>query len=597
MQPTEEQQAVLDAKSRVINVNARAGTGKTTTLLFLAGLYPEARILYLVFNRKARDEAARKFPANVQAHTLHSLAFRHEGFRWKDNIGNFTPAHLLPAFEGTADAQQLASLAHQFLTFFLNSPLERLEDGTEPFMAELAQTPAQLFESQTDRIVGAARELATAWNRREMECPHDFYLKLFHKSGAFLRALDQYDLVLVDEGQDLSWVVLDALRRCRRPIVLVGDTHQRIYGFRYAVDAMRRLPSGESLDLTLSFRFGAPVADLATSFIQEAKRDGRFLVRGHPDVESRVRIAGEPPKNKCAILSRKNFSLFTNAVELRQAGASFCFERDIAGVLGRVLDVFYLLNEQRNKVRDDFIRSFRSMQHLDDYVEATDDFQLKGMAQIVRRYQSEFPGIVFEMMKENRATTESGNPDAVVLSTVHASKGQEYRTVQVDADVAETLANAENHGSPETFLDEVNLAYVAFTRASHHLRVPLGFLEVLTVEWNDTLRRLEYFGSTKRKSRMRKRSEKHRRMAPGQARAAKNGKKARRRGLGGGASHECDESGEATEDFWPVGSRVMTAHGPGRIVQVEGTRCLVDLESQQGRVWENRGQLAEPERT
>ena len=75
MKPTEEQQAILDSTGRVLLINARAGTGKTTTLQMIASANPDLKILYLVYNRKAKDEADGKFPNNVESRTVHSLAF------------------------------------------------------------------------------------------------------------------------------------------------------------------------------------------------------------------------------------------------------------------------------------------------------------------------------------------------------------------------------------------------------------------------------------------------------------------------------------------------------------------------------------------
>jgi len=40
MKPAEEQQAILDATGRVLRVNARAGTGKTTTLQMITSAHP-----------------------------------------------------------------------------------------------------------------------------------------------------------------------------------------------------------------------------------------------------------------------------------------------------------------------------------------------------------------------------------------------------------------------------------------------------------------------------------------------------------------------------------------------------------------------------
>ena len=117
MKPTEEQQAILDAIGRVLLVNARAGTGKTATLRMIASANPDRKTLYLVFNRKAREEAEEKFPGNVKVQTVHSFAFE---AKWKDQVGPFTFADMLLGFKGRKSGHQLAALSHDFLEFFLN---------------------------------------------------------------------------------------------------------------------------------------------------------------------------------------------------------------------------------------------------------------------------------------------------------------------------------------------------------------------------------------------------------------------------------------------------------------------------------------------
>ena len=79
MTPTDEQKAILKATGRVVRINARAGTGKTTTLSMLAKKHRNKRILYLVFNRKAREEAQKAFPSNANVLTIHALAYRKGG--------------------------------------------------------------------------------------------------------------------------------------------------------------------------------------------------------------------------------------------------------------------------------------------------------------------------------------------------------------------------------------------------------------------------------------------------------------------------------------------------------------------------------------
>ena len=72
MKPTIEQKAILHSTGQVVRINARAGTGKTTTLMMLAEKHRDKHILYPVFNRKARENALNSFPPNLTVHSLYT---------------------------------------------------------------------------------------------------------------------------------------------------------------------------------------------------------------------------------------------------------------------------------------------------------------------------------------------------------------------------------------------------------------------------------------------------------------------------------------------------------------------------------------------
>lgn len=571
MKPTDEQEAVLAANGRIIRVNARAGTGKTTTLVMLSEKYRHQRILYLVFNSKARENAQQRFPKNVQVHTIHSFAFRHEGRNWKENLGSFSVADMLPMFGRGKVAHLLAAMSHQFLTYFLNSPFNKLEDAPESFIKYLPKDAAVIFQKHTEKIIRSCREIATAWNRREKDCPHDFYLKLFHRSGMFKKALNRFNMVLVDEAQDLSPIMLDALEKCRGRIVLVGDTHQQIYSFRYAIDAMRGLPCDQELQLTLSFRFGSAIAELASLFIGEAKKEHKFRISGNPEKSSQVSVSSSAPfssqNGTSAILSRTNLALFAGAMRMRAEKKSFRFERDLQSVLFRTLDVYWLSREQKSKIRDKLIGTFGSLSHMREYAETMNDFQLLGMHQIVKRYGDDsFPSVVFEMSDISRGRNGADNQHGVVLSTVHSAKGMEYDQVYIDGDVAETLAAAER-GDAEQFEEEVNVAYVGFTRAGKHLCLPPVFQTLLTKRWKNHLRTLKERSASKQTKS-----------------GVKNGGTSIRYPIR--RTHTMKQSKPAGLRFSiRLGDRVQTPNGPGKVIEIARTQCLVDLENQPARIW------------
>jgi hypothetical protein len=576
LSPTDEQRAILEARGRIVKINARAGTGKTTTLRMLAEKHGPRRILYLVFNRRARESAREAFPPNTAAYTLHALAYRGEGHQWPVT-NSFGPVDLLPAFRH--DRQTMASLTFEFLTFFLNSAHLRLEDATNGFAALLAGERLEIYQDRRDAIVAASRELAGAWYHRKRDVPHDFYLKMFHKSGGFERALNRYDTVLVDEGQDLSPIMLDALARCRSRIVVVGDTHQQIYGFRHAVNAMERLEADQTLDLSLSFRFGQPIADLATALIREAKGEKGFSIRGNPGQRSTVGFfdhLGRVPRD-AALLSRTNLALFGNAIQLRDKGAAFQFERDLQPTLFRVLDVFWLQSERRDAVRDPFIASFVDYEKLKRYADKMEDYPLIGMCQIVEKHGDQFPAVIFEMAERCRrpGIDDNGGAGAVVtLSTVHSAKGQEYRQVYVHADIADSLERAwSGEGSPE----DINVAYVAVTRPTEKVHLFRGFKKMLTPAWQRLMEKLDGSATVAHRNRPR----------PDLKASAGDIRRHPQRGNRPAAQPAQPTMTRKKPARHPVtvGTRVNTPLGPGQVVEIRGHECLVALDSGRARVW------------
>jgi len=482
LKPTAEQRRILDAGGRVVKINARAGTGKTATLLMLAEKNPGLKILYLVFNSRNRQEAKGKFPPHVHVHTLHSFALssmrgRFEGFE------TIRPSDFLRHYG--AKKETLAALTRMFLVYFLNSPHPKLEDGAGPFHDGLSGELQKLFKTHEAAIVAVSRKTLARWYKDRRDCPHDFYLKLSHHERAFQARLNRYDLVLVEEGQDLSPIMLDALSSFRGRVVLVGDSHQQIYGFRHARDAMRHVAHDRMLDLTRSFRFGPAIARLATRFIRCGKDEPGFLIRGNRGKTSRVycyeRLEALRLGRDTAILCRTNFSLFKNALALRARRVPFRFERDISAELYRTLDVYWLSVRETDRIRDDLIRSFADIGDLKEYAETLEDYQLLKTAEIVKTYERDFPEIVYELLALC-GERDGGRSDALVLSTIHAAKGQEYGAVVLDDDVTANLGAANKKDIPA---EEMNAVYVAMTRAKADLYLPAGMTILFDDEWQD----------------------------------------------------------------------------------------------------------------
>lgn len=77
MQPSDEQASILEtlATGQNVVVDAVAGSGKTTTIVFIAERFPDKRILILTYNQKLKEETRHRLAdhEHVDVHNYHSL--------------------------------------------------------------------------------------------------------------------------------------------------------------------------------------------------------------------------------------------------------------------------------------------------------------------------------------------------------------------------------------------------------------------------------------------------------------------------------------------------------------------------------------------
>ena len=105
----------------------------------------------------------------------------------------------------------------------------------------------------------------------------------------------------------------------------------------------------------------------------------------------------------------------------------FSLEGNIGAIFGRILDVYWLSKEEHDKIRDPFIQSFESLNSLEICARGLDDFQLAGMAKIVREYARILPDAVYDMMKVSKRVTE--RPRTARASSCPQSSGPRVRSI------------------------------------------------------------------------------------------------------------------------------------------------------------------------
>ena len=141
-----------------------------------------------------------------------------------------------------------------------------------------------------------------------------------------------------------------------------------------------------------------------------------------------------------------------------------------------------LYNDKRSMIRDPLIQKMGSMEDLEEYVEKTDDMELSMMVEIVKEYGNEIPSLI-KAIKNKHVDDGKRESADVIFSTVHKSKGMEYDIVHLVNDfMTEERLQTILKEKPEEGLDrgqlneEINLVYVAVTRAKKTLHIPEDLL-------------------------------------------------------------------------------------------------------------------------
>lgn len=484
MKLTEEQTAIVQSEGN-IKINAVAGSGKTTTLLAYAQARPEQKILYLAFNRSVKLEAIRKFKEadchHIEIETAHSLAYRAvvRGSRFRIQQNDLTTyqikdvLNLKPKGEALSE-YILAGHISRCMRLFCNSSEPKVQQLD--YLATVSGEEAQDFVKKNyDEIIHQTRLLLAKMNRGEVDITHDFYLKKFQLHDPIL----PYDCILFDEGQDASPAMLDIfMKQDHATRVIVGDTHQQIYRWRFAINSLEQVKDFKGYYLTQSFRLNTPLSKLAEAVIHY-----KYLFTS--DLKIDIAGVGKHRSTKVkATIGRTNLALLVKAIDMLVENGeieSVYFEGNFSSYTyaqdgGSIYDVLSLYNDYKQGIRDKLIRSMPNMDALETYAEKTDDAELKTIIEIVKKYGRKLPYLIKELKQRHVPDEEKKKAD-MVFSTVHRCKGMEYDEVTllddfITQDSIEKLFKEEGTQVAEALTEEINLLYVAVSRTKNKLHIP-----------------------------------------------------------------------------------------------------------------------------
>lgn len=521
MQQNQKKPAVSEAPHVI--VIARAGTGKTTTLVeglklvkrLKTPLRPSEQqeavwnqmrksssartVCFVAFNKSIAIELQNRVPKGCDAMTMHSLGYRtlRKAFG-KIRVNNFRTQDIISELLGTdvrslrrdkievlKGTEKLSGLSKMSLTEPTRDGLAHLAscydvdlNGSGPEV--FALVPRVLERSKdvsADRCISFADMI---WLPVILELP-----------------LYRYDLLLVDEAQDLNCCQQELAQRSGKRLILCGDPKQAIYGFAGAdTESMSRLHkrlSSESrgcveLPLTVTRRCGRAIVEEARALVPDFaahETTGEGSVRTVPfrseedDCDYRSMV-----KKGDMILSRVNAPLTSECFKfLKQGRKARIIGRDFGqGLISTVRKLMkgYIppqpqscegpapeMLELQNRL-ESWLHQEQQKEYSKRHPSEARLIALSDRHNCLMHFGKESSCIEDLIERIDTIFTEAKDNPEIILSSVHKAKGLEADRVFLlrtkDAPIPHPMARSD-----WAIKQEYNLLYVAITRARNEL--------------------------------------------------------------------------------------------------------------------------------
>lgn len=483
-------EALQDPNGGNIQISAVAGAGKTSTIVeALKRVHGSVR--FLVFNKRNADELTQRVPAHVQVQTLNALGFRALNAK-------FRACGLRPKLDGRAvdamvkraladdefravgsDVARTVRLAKAAGLFPVDAVLPAgltwvraglLPDTLETWLDLMEHHGIEPENGAAATVASLARNVLRGL-AEDMDQVIDFDDQLGLAVGLGCH-VERTDWTFVDEAQDLSPLQHALVRLCAGGtgrVVAVGDERQAIYGWRGAAnDSMERMAAElnmRKMPLHVSYRCPRAVVAVAQRYVShiqahDAAPMGTVVEEAKPIDELDAR-AGD------MVLCRTTAPVVRTAWALLRAGTP-------AVVLGRDIGAGIHALVKRLKPKDLADLDVRLTAWLTkecEKADKADDPARRESAEDRAATVRVFAGMA-ETLEDMRTKIDETFNDAktdtvVTCCTIHKAKGLE----------AERVFILDWHKMPPKWAtkdwqieQEVNLQYVAVTRAKSHLQ-------------------------------------------------------------------------------------------------------------------------------
>jgi superfamily I DNA/RNA helicase len=476
--PSELQKSIFEAVENTqdnILVQARAGSGKTTTLLGCAARIPATqKTLFTAFNKAIVQELQGKLPVSVDCQTLHSICYQALKVHMDKfpRVNNWKTSNILREFFDMEDREEkaafyevkgaLSSVVGLAKAMNMQAPLGR--NTLNQLWDACSNEP---LSPSVERIYFCAEEdLFKEAQHKGGKCYEIDFDDMLYLAVQYEALRPTYDCIFVDEAQDLSCVQRKAIEMLLKPggrIIVAGDKYQAIYGFRGAdFDSLENFKAHymcTELPLSISYRCPNVIVKEANTFVSDfqAHSGVGFAKILKPDDLSSMTKRGD------LILCRYNAPLADACLSLMAKGLP-------AYILGNDVHAELLAHVSK-------IKAMNQGLFTEEYLIRYNDVLGAGMQNTFkqRRLQDITDTLCIVMQSSVAARRDlegtlnnmfSAKENAIVCSTIHKAKGTEAENV--------FILNPENMPSEYAvsqaqLQQEYNLIYVAITRSKHGL--------------------------------------------------------------------------------------------------------------------------------
>ena len=491
--PSEYQQKIFDFVTKGTGnavINAKAGSGKTTTLVEAMKLIPsKEKVLFVAFNKSIEQELSSRLTdyPNVEVRTYHSLGYallrNNLGVQNKVRINEYKYSTFINNNIYTLMPNAAALGKDKIRT--LKNNLKQIVDFAR---FNLAETPKEIKEiCKKYDITLVANEpdivpLILNWGSNQInEIDYTDMIWLCIERNIKTRTY-KYDYIFIDEAQDSSIMQQALIKKCFKRgsrFVAIGDEFQCINAFAGAdQDAFKKMQSEPNtilLDLPITYRCPKQVVEFAKHItgvnieVPETAIDGEINIDVNP----------YDPKDNDMVLCRNTAHLVKLYMKYNRINKkSYLKGRNIGDTFKTLLLQVRQDYLSRDMMRDGvFPRLYERL-----FVMINKEISLTGMAyedvvntrsimdfiDTIKALEALSEGLIWkdDLIRKIEVIFTDNDKDGVCLSTIHKAKGLEADNVFI---LCPSLIPSKAAKKDWEIAAEANLEYVAVTRAKKSL--------------------------------------------------------------------------------------------------------------------------------